>query len=231
MSKKTIAYGLESLQQKFISRVYGWMSFALIMTAVTSLYVVSSATIKALVFGNPLVLIGLIILELVAVVSLAAAVDKMSVSTAMSVFVGYSVLNGITLSGLLLVYTGASVAMAFIICAATFMVMSIYGATTQADLTDLGRLSMMGLFGIIIASVVNIFMHSTAMEMIISYVGVLVFVGLIAYDTQKLKAMAQNLNNDEAYQKYAILGALTLYLDFINLFIMILRIVGVRNRD
>ena len=166
-----------------------------------------------------------------AVVSLAAAVDKMSVSTAMSVFVGYSVLNGITLSGLLLVYTGASVAMAFIICAATFMVMSIYGATTQADLTDLGRLSMMGLFGIIIASVVNIFMHSTAMEMIISYVGVLVFVGLIAYDTQKLKAMAQNLNNDEAYQKYAILGALTLYLDFINLFIMILRIVGVRNRD
>ena len=223
---------MATLEQKFFNRVYSWMTFALILTGVTALYVTASPALQKLVLGNPLVLFGLIILELIAVASLAGAINKMSLATATYVFVGYSVLNGLTLSGIFMLYTGASIALAFFITAATFGVMTVYGYTTKSDLTQMGKLMFMGLIGIIIASLVNIFLRSPMMDWIISYVGVAVFIGLTAYDTQKIKAMLSTVGNDEvAYQKYSILGALTLYLDFINLFIMILRIVGNRNRD
>ncbi len=227
---KQVAIKTASMEQNFFNRVFGWMAFALLITGGTSLYVITSASAKALIFGNPLVLIGLVVLELAAVFSLVAAINKMSLQTATWVFIGYSVLNGITLSGLALVYTGASIASAFFITAATFVFMAVYGATTKSDLTQLGQLAMAGLVGIIIASIVNIFLRNSGMELIISYIGVVVFIGLTAYDTQKLKVMLHDINGDEVtYQKFAIVGALTLYLDFVNLFIMILRIVGNRR--
>ena len=228
MSKTALT--TQTIEQKYMNKVFSWMGVALLITAATSFYVLTSKSLQSMLFGNPIILIVLMIAEFAMVASLAAAINKMSLQTANLVFVGYSILNGLTLSGLALVYTGASIASAFLVSALTFTAMAIYGSTTKSDLTELGKLAFMGLIGIIIASVVNIFMHSSAMEMIISYIGVAVFIGLTAYDTQKIKAMVSDLSLDEeTAKKYAILGALTLYLDFINLFIMILRIVGVRN--
>ena len=156
----------------------------------------------------------------------------MQASTATALFVLYSALNGATLSFIFILYTRASIASTFFVCAATFIACSIYGWTTKRDLTSMGGFLMMGLIGIIIASLVNLFIRSSAMHMIISYIGVLVFVGLTAYDTQSLKAMAVSQPSDvgaSAIRKGAILGALKLYLDFINLFLMLLRILG--NRE
>jgi hypothetical protein len=163
---------------------------------------------------------------------LSARIQKIEASTATGLFLLYAAINGLTLSFIFLVYTGTSIAQVFFICAATFVACSIYGMTTRRDLTSWGNFLFMGLIGIIIASVVNIFMKSPAMQMIISYIGVLVFVGLTAYDTQKLKNMA--LTQPEGLEagvvrKGAIMGALSLYLDFINLFIMLLHIFG--NRE
>ncbi|MEK6556814.1 MAG: Bax inhibitor-1/YccA family protein, partial [Candidatus Margulisiibacteriota bacterium] len=186
---KQITSQVASLQQNFFNRVYGWMTLALLITGFSAMYVVSSHSLVSLIFGNPMILFGLIILELIAVFTLASAVHRLSVSTATWVFVGYSILNGITLSGLLLMYTGASVFLAFFITSATFLVMTIYGYTTKADLTEMGKLMFMGLIGIIIASLANLFFRSPAIDWIVSYVGVAVFIGLTAYDTQKLKAM------------------------------------------
>jgi len=153
----------------------------------------------------------------------------MQASTATAMFIAYSILNGLTLSVIFVAYTAASIASTFFICAGTFVACSVYGMTTKRDLTSWGGFLMMGLIGIIIASVVNIFIQSSAMTMIVSYIGVLVFVGLTAYDTQKLKHMALTQPSDiEAgvVRKGAIMGALSLYLDFINLFLMLLRIFG-----
>jgi FtsH-binding integral membrane protein len=227
---KSVTTVAVSLERSFMNRVYAWMTFALILTAVAAIYVVSSPSLTSAIFGNQLLLIGLVVIELIMVGSLAGAIGRMSLSTASAVFVGYSLLNGVTLSGLLLVYTGSSVGLAFMVSALTFGAMTIYGFRTHADLTELGKLAFMGLIGIIIASVVNLFLHSPAIDWIVSYIGVGVFIGLTAYDTQKLKMMVREMEGDEsALQKYAILGALTLYLDFINLFIMILRILGNRR--
>jgi FtsH-binding integral membrane protein len=186
-----------------------------------------------LIFGNQLVFFGLIISELVLVFSLAARVNKMQASTATGMFVLYAALNGATLSAIFLIYTRSSITSTFFICAATFVACSIYGMTTKRDLTSLGGFMVMGLIGIIIASVVNLFVRSSGMSLIISYIGVFVFVGLTAYDTQKLKTMAlsQPAGLDAGViRKGAIVGALTLYLDFINLFLMLLRILG-SNRN
>jgi FtsH-binding integral membrane protein len=186
-----------------------------------------------LVFGNQLIFFGLIIAELVMVFSLVSRVNRMSAGTATSLFVVYSVLNGVTLSFIFLVYTSESIVSTFFICSATFLVCSIYGWTTKRDLTSFGGFLLMGLFGIIIASLVNLFIRSSAMHMMISYIGVFIFVGLTAYDTQKLKNMAlsQPAGLDGAVvRKGAIMGALSLYLDFINLFLFLLRILG-QGRD
>jgi len=217
------------LVNTFIRSVYNWMAIGLALTGVVAFYVSNSPSIQQLIFGNRLVFFGLIIGELALVFSLAARVNKMQASTATGLFVLYAALNGATLSSIFLVYTQASITSTFFICAATFVACSVFGMTTKRDLTSMGGFLMMGLIGIIIASVVNMFLRSSGMSIIISYVGVIVFVGLTAYDTQKLKTMALDQPSGlgaGVIRKGAILGALSLYLDFINLFLMLLRIFG-----
>jgi len=208
------------------------MGIGLVLTGFMAYSVSHSESLLRLVFGNPLVLIVLVIAELGLVFAIAGMVNRMSAGTATALFVIYSALNGVTLSWVFLVFVQASIVSTFFICAATFVACSIYGWTTQRDLTSFGGFLMMGLFGIIIASVVNWFIQSTGMSMIISYIGVFVFVGLTAYDTQKIKnmAMTQPANLDGGViRKGAILGALSLYLDFVNLFLMLLSIFGQRR--
>ncbi|MFO7884603.1 MAG: Bax inhibitor-1/YccA family protein [Desulfobacteraceae bacterium] len=217
----------------FIKSVYNWMAVGLLLTAFTSLYVSNSETMLRIILGNQLVFFGLIIGELALVFFLSARVQKIKASTATSLFVLYSVLNGATLSVVFLMYTSASIVSTFFVCALTFGACSVYGMVTKRDLTSLGGFMMMGLIGIILATLVNMFIRSSAMTMIISYIGVVVFVGLTAYDTQKLKNMALTQPVDASgamVRKGAIMGALTLYLDFINLFIMMLHVFGV-SRD
>jgi FtsH-binding integral membrane protein len=216
----------------FIRSVYNWMAIGLGLTGFVAFYVASSESLIRLIFGNQLLFFGLIIAELALVFSISARVHKMQASTATGLFVLYAGLNGVTLSSIFLVYAHSSIASTFLVCALTFAACSVYGMTTKRDLTSLGGFMAMGLIGIIIASVINIFVRSTGMAMIISYIGVFVFVGLTAYDTQKLKTMAltQPAGLDGGViRKGAILGALSLYLDFINLFLMLLRILG--NRE
>ena len=214
---------------EFIRSVYNWMCIGLGLTGLVALYVSGNETILRLVYGNSLIFFVLIIAELGLVFSISGMVNRMRGSTATSLFVIYSALNGITLSFIFLAYTRSSIVSTFFICSATFLACSVYGWTTKKDLTSWGGFLMMGLIGIIIASLVNMFIHSSAVSVIVSYIGVIVFVGLTAYDTQKLKnmAMTQPAGLDgEVVRKGAILGALSLYLDFINLFLMLLRIFG-----
>jgi len=214
---------------EFIRSVYNWMAIGLGLTGFVAYYVANTPSLIQAIFGNRILFFGLIIGELALVFMISARIQKINASTATALFVVYSILNGATLSFIFLVYTASSITSTFFICAATFVACSIYGWTTKRDLTSMGGFMTMGLIGIIIASVVNMFFRSSAMSMIISYIGVIVFVGLTAYDTQHLKAMAISQPDDlEAgvVRKGAILGALKLYLDFINLFLMLLRILG-----
>jgi FtsH-binding integral membrane protein len=215
---------------EFIRRVYNWMGLGLALTAFVALYTASNHALLSLILGNTLIFFGLIIGELALVVILSAAIGRLQSSTATLLFFLYSALNGLTLAVIFLAYTRASIANAFFVTAGTFGVMSFYGYTTQRDLTSWGSFLFMGLIGIIIASVVNIFLHSPMVYWVVTYAGVLIFVGLTAYDTQKLKALAMSgFTDDEEERKTAVLGALTLYLDFINLFLMLLRIMGSRR--
>jgi len=213
----------------FIRSVYNWMAIGLALTGFAAFYIASNETAVNFIFGNQIVFFGLVIGELALVFSISARINKMKASTATSLFVIYSILNGITLSCILFIYTMSSITSTFFICALTFGICSVYGMITQKDLTGIGQFMFMGLIGIIVASVVNLFIGSSGLSMIISYLGVFIFVGLTAYDTQKLKQMAltQPANLDAAtVRKGAILGALTLYLDFINMFLFLLRIFG-----
>ena len=217
---------------EFIRSVYNWMAIGLALTGFVAYYVSNTPALLNLILGNQILFFGLIIAELALVFTISARVHRMQASTATALFVLYAVLNGATLSFIFIIYTRSSIASTFFVCAATFIACSIYGWTTKRDLTSMGGFMMMGLIGIIIASLVNLFIRSSAMHMIISYIGVLVFVGLTAYDTQHLKKMAVSQPADvgaSAVRKGAILGALKLYLDFINLFLMLLRILG--NRE
>ncbi len=212
----------------FMRGVYQWMAGGLTLTAVTAYVVASSPALVQAIFGNPLLFWGLIIAEFGLVMGISAGISKLSASTASGLFLLYSGLNGVTLSAILLAYTGSSVVGTFVICAGMFGAMSVYGMVTNKDLTSVGSFMFMGLIGIILASVVNIFLRSQALDFAISGIGVLVFVGLTAYDTQKLKIMGQSapLEDGTAIRRGTILGALTLYLDFINLFLMLLRFFG-----
>jgi FtsH-binding integral membrane protein len=223
----------EALVNDFVRSVYNWMCVGLALTGFVAYYVASDEAILRLVFGNTVLFFGLILAELALVFALSGMVHRMSGATATTLFVVYSALNGVTLSFIFLVYTQASIVSTFFVCSATFLACSVYGWTTKKDLTSWGGFFTMGLIGIIIASLVNMFIQSSAMGILISYLGVFVFVGLTAYDTQKLKNMAitQPAGLDgEVVRKGAILGALSLYLDFINLFLMLLRIIG-QSRD
>jgi uncharacterized protein len=220
------------LVNSFVRSVYNWMAIGLALTGFVAYYVANSPTMQRIIFGNPIVFYGLIIGQLVMVFTLSARVSKMQASTATGIFVLYAALNGATLSAIFLAYTQSSIASTFFVCAGTFVAASVYGWTTKKDLTSFGSFLFMGLIGIIIASVVNLFLKSSGMTMIISYIGVLLFTGLTVYDTQRLKNMALTQPADldaGVVRKGAIIGALSLYLDFINLFLMLLRIMGDRR--
>ena len=221
---------IADVQQRFITKVFGWMFTALITTALVSYYVVSTPEIMQSIVQNQGLMFFLILAELGLVIGISAAINKISATTATLLFFLYSALTGLTLSVIFLVYTAESLTTTFLITAGTFGTMAVYGYTTKKDLTSIGSLAFMGLIGIIIASIVNIFVASTFLYTAITYIGVLVFVGLTAYDTQKIKQMGPSLKaGSEMEQKAAILGALRLYLDFINLFLMLLRIFGRRR--
>jgi uncharacterized protein len=217
-------------QQRFISKVYGWMAAALAITGMVAWWASTSPTATAFIYGNSGVIIVLMIVKLLLVGSLAGWVNKMSSQTATAIFIIYSILTGFVFSGLFLIYTAGSLASTFLITGGMFAVMSIYGWTTGNDLTKFGSLLFMALIGLIIATIVNIFLNSTMLYWISTYVGIFVFTGLIAYDTQKIKDMGTYVQEGtEEHRKGAIIGALNLYLDFITLFLMLLRIFGSRK--
>ncbi|PLX98826.1 MAG: hypothetical protein C0623_11270 [Desulfuromonas sp.] len=214
----------------FFPKVYGWMTAGLALTALMAVVTLSSQQMLNLIFGNKMVFYGLIIGELGLVIALSAAINRISAMTATLMFLIYSGLNGVTFAAIFMIYTSSSIASTFFVASGTFAAMSIYGYTTKKDLTGWGSFLFMGLIGIIIASVVNLFMQSEMIYWITSYIGVFIFVGLTAYDTQKIKKIGEaGFADGESQKKAAILGALRLYLDFINLFLMLLRIMGNRR--
>jgi hypothetical protein len=211
-------------------KVYVWMALALVITGITAYYVATNETLLTAIVTNRILFWGLIIAEFALVIGLSAAINKLSLTTATLMFVLYSVINGATMSFIFMVYTLSSITNVFFITAGTFAVMALIGYFTKTDLTSMGKILMMALIGIIIASIVNIFTKSEGLTVILNYLGVLVFVGLTAYDSQKIKKMLMMAPDaGETAQKLALLGALSLYLDFINLFIYLLRILGTRR--
>ena len=216
-------------ETSLIRDVYLWMCGALIITGLTGYYVATNFSIQEFIFTNRFVFYGLIIAEFALVIGLSAAINKISAMTATLMFLLYAVLNGATLSSIFLIYELGSITTTFFVTAGTFGAMALYGATTKRDLTKMGSILVMALIGLIIAAVVNIFLKNGMMDLIISGIGVLIFVGLTAYDAQKIKAMLYGAEVSDATQKLAVLGALTLYLDFVNLFLYLLRFLGNRK--
>jgi FtsH-binding integral membrane protein len=215
---------------RFFNSVYAWMAAGLAVTAAVAWWVSTQPEIMARIFHGP-VLIILIIAQLGLVWAVAGAINRISATAATVLFMVYSALNGLTLSAILLIYANAVIASAFVITAGTFAAMSLYGFVTRRDLTSMGSLLFMALIGLILASVVNIFIPATWLTMAINYLGVLIFVGLTAYDTQRLKSIAlQTQNNPALAARLSISGALKLYLDFLNLFLFILSILGGNRR-
>lgn len=211
-----------------VRSVYIWMCTALLLTGATATLVAGSPRLLEIIFSSKAIFWMLLIAQFGVVWAISAKVTSFRLPALSGLFMLYSVLTGITFSVYFLVFTAESIASTFFITAGTFAVMSLYGFVTKADLTKLGNLLLMGLIGIIIASVVNLFLKNETVYWVVTYAGVLIFTGLVAYDTQKIKALAYASDNEHT-QKLAICGALSLYLDFINLFIMLLRIFGQRK--
>lgn len=205
--------------QTYMAQVYGWMTVGLLLTAFVAWYAANSAAVMELLFTNRVFLIGLIIAQLALVIVLSAMIQKLSAGVTTMLFMLYSALTGLTLSS------------TFVVTAGMFGAMSLYGYTTKRDLSGFGNMLFMALIGIVLASLVNFWLKSEALMWAVTYIGVIVFVGLTAYDTQKLKNMGEQIDTRDTsnLRKYSILGALTLYLDFINLFLMLLRIFGNRR--
>ncbi|MFW5588992.1 MAG: Bax inhibitor-1 family protein [Bacteroidales bacterium] len=209
-----------------MSKVYLWMTLALVVTGMTAYYVASSPAILYAIVSNQIAFWGLFIGELVLVFVLSSRIMSLSFVTASLMFVIYSIMNGVFFSFILLAYTEQSIATTFLITAGTFGAMSLFGFVTKRDLSTMGRILFMLLIGLIIATVVNIFMKAEGLTLILNYAGVVIFVGLTAYDTQSIKQMLQEHGDKEGAEKIALLGSLSLYLDFINLFIYLLRFFG-----
>lgn len=215
-----------------MKNVYLWMMFALAMTGLTAAAVATQPQMVEAIYSNRLLFWGIMIAELGLVLYLSARIMSMSFAAAGLAFAVYAILNGVSLSFIFMVYTMESIATTFFITAGTFGAMSLVGYTVKRDLSTLGRVLIMALIGVIIATVVNMFVHSSGLQYIISILGVLIFTGLTAYDTQKIKEMVSvyGHSGDESVMKLALLGSLTLYLDFINLFLYLLRIFGNSDR-
>lgn len=209
-----------------MSKVYLWMTLALVVTGMTAYYVASSPAILYAIVSNQIAFWGLFIGELVLVFVLSSRIMSLSFVTASLMFVIYSIMNGVFFSFILLAYTEQSIATTFLITAGTFGAMSLFGFITKRDLSTMWRILFMLLIGLIIATVVNIFMKAEGLTLILNYAGVVIFVGLTAYDTQSIKQMLQEHGDKEGAEKIALLGSLSLYLDFINLFIYLLRFFG-----
>ena len=209
-----------------MSKVYLWMTLALVVTGMTAYYVASTPAILYAIVSNQIAFWGLFIGELVLVFVLSSRIMSLSFVTASLMFVIYSIMNGVFFSFILLAYTEQSIATTFLITAGTFAAMSLFGFVMKRDLSTMGRILFMLLIGLIIATVVNIFMKAEGLTLILNYAGVVIFVGLTAYDTQSIKQMLQEHGDKEGADKIALLGSLSLYLDFINLFIYLLRFFG-----
>jgi FtsH-binding integral membrane protein len=215
--------------RQFLLGVYNYMAFGLALTGLVAYAAVETGLYASLV-KTPLLFWGVVLAPLALVFFLSFRIEKMSLGAAQTAFWAYAGLVGLSLAGILLMYTGVSIARTFFITAATFMAMSLYGYTTRSDLARFGSFLMMGLFGIIIASLVNMFLASSALQLAISVIGVIVFVGLTAYDTQRIKEIYLASDSPVVAGKKAIMGALTLYLDFLNLFILLLQLTGNRRQ-
>ena len=217
------------LIRKFFVWVYCWMFAGLLTTGFFAYYAANTPGFVNLLYSNTLVFYGIVIFQFVLVVFIALKINSFDVSFSRFLFFVYAALNGLIFSGLLLIYTTESITTVFLLTAATFGIMSIYGYTTKKDLTTLGNISIMALVGIIIATFVNLFLNSETFMWVLTYIGILTFVGLTAYDTQKLKRIASSIDNEESAAKQSVIGALALYLDFINLFLRLLRLFGKRR--
>ncbi|KAA1193844.1 MULTISPECIES: Bax inhibitor-1/YccA family protein [Photorhabdus] len=217
--------------QAYMAQVYGWMTCGLLLTAFVAWYASQSEAVVAYIFSNSVVFYGLIIAQLGLVFVLSGMINRMGASLATGLFMLYSALTGLTLSSIFKIYTGGSIATTFVVTAGMFGALSFYGYTTKRSLSGLGSFLFMGLIGIILASLVNFWLKSEMLMWAVTYIGVVIFAGLTAYDTQKLKEMGEDLdvNDKENLRKFSIVGALTLYLDFINMFLMLLRIFGDRR--
>src|SRR5262245_9188575 len=213
-------------QSSFLGQVYAWMTAGLLVTSAVAAYTASTPVVLNLIYGNPYTIWILFIAQIGLVIGLSAAIDRLAPPAAVALFIGYAALNGLTLSALLLVYTSTSIAQAFLAAAATFLVMSLYGTTTKRDLSTAGNLVVMALIGFVIGSVINLFWANSALYWVLTYLGIAIFIGLTAYDTQQIKRMSQQAQDDTSARRLAIIGALKLYLDFINLFVLLLRIFG-----
>ena len=227
-SRSVAQSAANSVVSIYMRQVYQWMTAGLAVTTVVAYAVASSPAVQAAIFGNTIVLILMLVAQFGLVIALSAAVHKMSGGTATGLFLLYSALTGATLSSIFVIYPIASITNAFLVTTGTFLAMTVYGTVTKRDLTAMGSFLFMGLIGIVIAMVVNIFLKSAMMDFVVSCLGVLIFTGLTAYDTQKLRRFGESapLDDATAVRRGAILGALTLYLDFINLFLMLLRLFG-----
>ncbi|WP_421550747.1 Bax inhibitor-1/YccA family protein [Kluyvera intermedia] len=217
--------------QTYMAQVYGWMTCGLLLTAFIAWYAANSNAFMELLYTNRIVFFGLVIAQLALVFVLSGMIHKLSAGVTTTLFMLYSVLTGLTLSSIFIIYTASSIASTFVVTGGMFGIMSLYGYTTKRDLSGFGNMLFMALIGIVLASLVNFWLKSDALMWAITYIGVIVFVGLTAYDTQKLKNIGEQIDvrDSSNLRKYAILGALTLYLDFINLFLMLLRIFGNRR--
>lgn len=224
-------YAAKAAQSALFRSVYLWMTLALAITGFTAMYIAKSYTFLEMIAQNSMMFWGLLIAEIGLVMYLSARIQRISFTTATLLFIAYSIVNGLTLSILFMVYTMSSIATTFFITAGTFGAMALFGYITKKDLTRIGSLCGMAVIGLIIAMIVNMFLHNSMVDMVISGIGVLVFVGLTAYDSQKIKQMltGNDIEINETTQKIALMGALTLYLDFINLFIYLLRLFGDRK--
>jgi len=224
----TTAIGSAERVTAFLRKVYGWMCVGLGVTAAVAFGVAGSPTLLQAIFGNKILFFGLMIAELGLVFYLSARVNKLSPATASGLFLLYSALNGATLAMIFVAFTGTSIATTFLVTAGMFGALALYGTTTKRSLAGVGQFVFMGLIGVVLASLVGMFVHSAALQFVISVVGVIVFTGLTAWDAQRLKAMAVAVPEGQV-GSYAVVGALSLYLDFINLFLFLLRFMGGRR--
>lgn len=220
----------QAVERSFITRTFLWMTLGLLITGVVAFVVANSPAMLEFAFGNPWITIGLLLTQLIVVIVLVAAIERLDPTVATLIFLGYAALTGVTFSTIFSVYTETSIFSTFVVTAGMFGLLTIFGMSTKIDLTAIGTLAIIGLIGVILMSVVNIFLQSPALYWIISIAGVLIFVALIARDAQRLKQMATQLDpNTDQGARASVIGALQLYLDFINLFLFLLRILGRRD--